>query len=353
VAQVLPRRVASINMAETERERIFGFLIAILSGGLQGLAMNLVSYVTHQAETGKRVRTACELRIVDAIAFVTYLASGLMLNASFANGNPVAVGNATATATTLLCNMLMQACLGITHYSRSMQAGTWTMVVAVCQMTLTGPSPVGDVEVMALLSRWMAQAWCVALLFIGVAAAAGIFATRRQPSESMCKIFTWSVLLSITGCISDYASSFFGLLSGGLLAFAVGLWLVAGAGDTMLDVKVPAYCNVAVFAPLNTCVRQVLNLITGIFIWEDYKRVKSLPTYISTFLLCALSVYLTSEHSTESPVVAPQASPETPRRKAETPRIPRTPRVLAAERLVAPSPSLRLPSRALMSQGGC
>merc|ERR1719296_260670 len=63
-----------------------------------------------------------------------------------------------------------------------------------------------------------------------------------------------------------------------------------------LSSKAPAYCEASTYVPLQLCVQLTLNMLTGMFIWKDHKRMKYVAPYMADFALALLSVYLAADN---------------------------------------------------------
>lgn len=220
------------------------------------------------------------------------------MNASYVAGLPVAMGTAAKTTTTVMGNMILQERLGIARYTRAMRIGTWMLVISICQMVRVGPRPRGDdVDALVVASSRPSQAWSAALLLIVVAAAVGVHVTRGNPARSSTKIFLWSLLMGDLGCLTDNLSVFFGLLTGQELAIVVVCFSALASWQMWISVKAPTRCDAAVYAPMQVCCELMLKMLTGMLMWGDSKRVRSLPIYILTFVFSFLGIILVSDTS--------------------------------------------------------
>lgn len=274
-----------------------GLFLAVGTGCFYAASANLVSYVAHQAHAyGRQYSRAC-LWCVDIVAFAGYVVGGLIVTAAYAVGNPaVAVTNATMVGTNLLANMILQCALGITRYSKSMRVGTFMFLLANFHLANDGPSERGVVDVGEILGTRHALKWFTLMGAVFVASSIGMFTFRHEKMQSMPKILSWSVMISILGMGTDNVASSFGLLKGWTLISVLAAYAVVSVFTLMASSKAPAVCEAAVYVPLQLCCQLILNMATGIVIWKDNRRVANLPTYLADFVLAVLSVYLASDN---------------------------------------------------------
>lgn len=280
-----------------EVEFPLGLCLAIVTGCLYAAAANLVSYVTHEAKFSGKERSKRALFFVDVIAFIGYVVGGLIITVAYASGSPaVPVTNATMVATNLVANMFLQKGLGITHYTKSMRGGTWTFLIAVAHMAYDGPSARGEVDVAALMARRQSVAWFAVLGVLMVLSLCVMQLYRNDEMDSMRKIFAWSMLISIMGSGTDNVASTFGLLQDWLLFTVMGAYGLVSLFLLMLSSKAPAYCEASVYVPLQLCCQMLLNMLTGMIVWQDQDRTEHIFPYLLDFMLAAMSVYLASDN---------------------------------------------------------
>lgn len=274
-----------------------GLMLSVGTGCFYAAAANLVSYVTHQELAHSRQYSKRYLLCVDIIAFAGYVVGGLIITAAYACGNPaVPVVNSCMVATNLLANMFLQCALGITRYTKSMRVGTFMFLLAVFHLSKDGPTERGEVDVGAALGTPHAMKWFTLMGALFVVSFFGMIALRNEPMQSMPKILSWSVFISILGMGTDNVASSFGLIEGLLLMGVMGAYAVVSVITLMASSKAPAVCEAAIYVPLQLCCQLCLNMATGLVIWEDAKRIPSPNEYLADFVLATMAVYLASDN---------------------------------------------------------
>lgn len=271
-----------------------GPVLAVVAGILGGSAANIASYFATLEKRSGQQQAGSRRCLVDLGVVVISVVSGLTGTVAFASGGPVAVLNAITVATTLLVNMVMQIVLGISYYNKDMRIGTFIFLVAVYQLAHLGPSPRGDIDIVATLSKPLAVGWIVSIFAMMACSGVAVYATLSMGPENIVKIFVWSLLLSTLGVLTNNGASLFGMLKGVYLGAAFIIYGLVSVVVIFLSAKGPALCEAAVFVPMNLCLVMVLNMVTGFLVWEDGERLNDKNPYIATFLICLFSVYITS-----------------------------------------------------------
>jgi len=282
-------------MDDHEAASNLGLVLAVGTGTLYAASANLVSYVAHKEVLEGPTLSKCQHTLVETVAFCGYVVGGLMVTAAYACGTPVPIANATMVATNLVANMIMQWNLGITMYNKSMRVGTLIFLIAVFQLCHVGPAPRGKVDVKAYFSEPEAEAWFVTLAVFFVLSLLGTLATQNEPMQSWQKIASWACLIGIMGSGTDNGASTFGLLEGWVLYAALLTYCLVSFVLLLLSSRAPGVCEASVYVPLQLCLQLVLNMITGFLVWRDNERLEDIGVYLSTFALCLLGVYLTSD----------------------------------------------------------
>jgi hypothetical protein len=272
--------------------------LAMLAGVLYALAANVVSYFADRIrKTGQPLSQKQQLAI-DVGAFCTFVVGGLISTAAYAMGDPVPFLQGTLVATNLLLNMVLQVCLRISLYTKSMRIGTiLVFVVVVFQLAYVGPEPrPTDINAMDYFSKTSAILWFLALGSCTIVASFGVYYTRNASTDSFTKIFLWALLIAAIGSGTDNAASTFGNISGFVLYAALVAYALVSVVVLLLSSKAPALCDANTYVPLQLSLQLFLNMITGLLVWQDNDRMqgKPLQPYFATFVVIVLGVYVAS-----------------------------------------------------------
>jgi len=198
--------------------------------------------------------------------------------------------------------MVLQQALGIKKYSWSMQACTWSMVVIICQMASVSPDARGKINVREVLSSLSAQVWCTSVICMWVVLAWGTYLSSNRKRRDRMKILTWALHSSMLVVITDNLTSFVGLFASWQVVIAAGVMMPLLLLQVWLFVRVPSHCDIVIYVPVFMCFQMFFNMLSGIFIWRDQERMVEgqFPMYLSTFLLCSITIFILSQSDSES-----------------------------------------------------
>jgi len=269
-----------------------------MCGTLYALAANAVSYSADRSKKTGVALSGKQQFALDMGAFCTYLVGGLLSTVAYATGDPVPLLQGALVATNLLLNMAFQICLGISVYTKPMRIGTLMIfVIVMFQLAEVGPNPRGDdVNIMAMFSKPPATMCFIILGTLMLLSGLGVGFTRNQPPKSFTKVFMWSLHIGVMGSGTDNVASAFGIISGFLLYAVFAAYGLLSVYILGMSARAPGVCDASTYVPLQLSLQLLLNMITGIFVWEDLDRMngKSVQSYIVTFLVIILGVYVAS-----------------------------------------------------------
>mmetsp|Transcript_17777 Transcript_17777/g.32184 ORF Transcript_17777/g.32184 Transcript_17777/m.32184 type:complete len:423 (-) Transcript_17777:114-1382(-) len=207
---------------------------------------------------------------------------------------PVSIVGPVFFASQMVVNMAVFGCLtGLEKFSKEMRVGTWIVVMGVFLIIVNGPQEQDDQDINELITRWYALVWSGVLL-TGMAVSSVFMAlgVNRYKSEYMRS----AILLVARGCalsVNFTVSKPFSMKPGFPM---VMVWLafkiVSGAVYAIAIIIQSTAVTQSIFVPLNTSVTLLLNAITGIIIWEDWRVVNSWLGYVCAFILLVLGIYL-------------------------------------------------------------
>lgn len=194
---------------------------------------------------------------------------------------------------TLLSNMLIfGAILGLEFFTKNMQVGTYVIVCAVILLPVVGPTIQEDQDIGELFKHWYASAWFSMLLL--AMSITGILLMKDITRYSM-PVRTAILLVvrasSISVNLTVSRSFVLGISEAVFILFLV-IKIVSGAVYTYAIVVQSTAVDQARFVPLNTTTIIVVNALTGIIIWEDWKVMQSWYGYACVFCLLGLGVDL-------------------------------------------------------------
>ncbi len=188
---------------------------------------------------------------------------------------------------TLLSNMLIFGLLG-ERFTKNMRVGTHVIVVAVILLPVVGPDIQEGQDISILFRRWYSIAWftllLVACMLTGILLVLDISKYKMNVRVVVLLIARAS---SISVNLTVSRAFILGLNDTVMLTFII-IKLLSGSIYTYGIVVQSFTVEQATFVPLNATTIILVNALTGIIIWEDWRVVSSWYGYICIFVLLGL-----------------------------------------------------------------
>lgn len=189
---------------------------------------------------------------------------------------------------TLLSNMMIFGLLG-ERFTKNMRVGTYVIVVAVILLPMVGPDIQEGQNISSLMSHFYSIAWFVVLLV--ACAVTGLLLLVCDISQYQIRYRVAILLVARAASISvnlTVSRAFVLGLNDALLAAFIIIKVVSGAIYTYAIVVQSVTVEQASFVPLNATTIIIVNALTGIVIWEDWRVVSSWYGYGCIFILLGL-----------------------------------------------------------------
>jgi len=187
--------------------------------------------------------------------------------------------------------------LGLENLSREMQVGTYVIVVSTILLPIVGPGIQNGQNAQYLLSKPYAIIWAFVLLGCMISSSIYVFSllpfTKISKQKMWVKFMVLLIARSTCFTLNLTASRVFILKPGiALIIMSIIIKIVSGAIYTWAIVVQSTEVVQSKFVPLNATCLMLLNAVTGIIIWEDWRVIESWTGYVCVFLLLALASYL-------------------------------------------------------------
>merc|ERR1719384_82900 len=135
-----------------------------------------------------------------------------------------------------------------------------------------------------------------AMIFIGmwVFSAMLILRVRTLPNTSSLKIMAWALHIACWGAFTDNWAKINGTFDpAGTMYWVLFLpYVPTGMVVMMLSVAAMAATDVALYVPANLCLQLILNVLSGLFFWDEAGRIPSMLSYVVGYVICILAVYI-------------------------------------------------------------
>lgn len=188
---------------------------------------------------------------------------------------------------TLLSNMLIFGVLG-ERFTKNMRVGTHVIVVAVVLLMVVGPDVQEDQDFDLLFRHWYSIIWFTILL-LGSAITGVLIMLDVSKYSMSSRVIILLIARAASVSVNLTVSRAFILgPNNTILLFFVVIKLVTGVIYTFSIVVQSYTVEQARFVPLNATTIIVVNAITGVVIWEDWKVVSSWFGYSCIFVLLGL-----------------------------------------------------------------
>lgn len=188
---------------------------------------------------------------------------------------------------TLLSNMMIFGLLG-EKFTKNMRVGTHVIVIAVILLPVVGPDIQEGQDISALMKHSYSITWFVMLLVAcSISGLLLLCDLSKFPMKRRVAILLVARASSISVNLTVSRAFILGLNDVVLLTFIV-IKVVSGAIYTYAIVVQSFTVEQASFVPLNATTIIVVNALTGVIIWEDWRVVASWYGYISIFVLLGL-----------------------------------------------------------------
>ena len=230
---------------------------------------------------------------------------------------PVSIAIPVQTGSQLLFNVIaMGIVLKMRAFNKAQRTGTYVVFFSVLSLIDAGPDTQDGQDVMELLSHPVASAWSIFVSISLVSAAIGTIQLLRHENEARRADQDRQDENEENDMTNYYRKdSFFVLLAGVTLSnvamatsgkalssvrgfqFVVAFtyYLVSSLLGLVFSVTSATACDQGFFTPACSVALVVVNFLTGLIIWEDWRVMDTWVGYICACLLMCCGVYLLAE----------------------------------------------------------
>lgn len=191
---------------------------------------------------------------------------------------------------TLLSNMSIVGMLR-EPFTKNMRVGTLVIVLSVVLLPSVGPTPQEDQNIRQLVwNHWYAQIWLLGLMAASAITGLLLVLDIRRYSSATTRVIILLVCRASSLAVNLTVSRSFILSPTGpeLLGLVI-IKLVSGSIYTSaIVVQSLAHIEQSRFVPVNATLIILVNAMTGILVWEDWRVVQSWLGYGCVFCLLGL-----------------------------------------------------------------
>lgn len=229
------------------------------------------------------------------------IAAGMSIVGSFYG--PVSIAVPVQTGSQLLFNVAaMGIVLNMRAFDKAQRTGTYVVFFSVLSLMDVGPGLQDGQDVMVLLSETNALVWSTILsLAMVIAAIFTVPLLRKDSGASEPSFFerhsflTLTIGVTVSNVGMATSGKTLGILTGTEFAIAAVYYVVASLLGLIFSIVSATSCDQGIFTPLSSVALIIVNMITGIIIWEDWKVIDTWLGYMCACMLMCCGVYLLAE----------------------------------------------------------
>ena len=268
--------------------------LSACGGCLEVVSTMCLAYPEFRKKRGATYSDLHDKLMTVANLLLMLLASGFyVLGQSYGS---VSLAVPTIMASKLLCNLvLMGAILRMDEFSREQQVGVYCIVCAILTLPEIGPSDQDCLDGQSLVSQPMAVAWEIIMFAATVACIAGmvVLARRVETPPVSVSLLTYVTAQVVSAVINASASKMFTMdIPAALLGTAFGLAIVCAAVNVISLMLAAKHVDQGVFIPFTTSSTLIVNMITGLIVWEEWRVIETWMAYIIVHLIMVLGICL-------------------------------------------------------------
>ena len=272
--------------------------LSALGGLLEVISTMCLAYPEYRAKMGKPYSACAQKLLLLANLALMGIASLLYIVGSWFG--PVSLSVPTVMVSKLLGNMaIMGAVLKMSDFPKEQQVGTFCIACAILTLPDVGPSDQEGQDAVGLVSQPIAIIWTVLLMAATIACCVGMVglarrAKRQRPASNGVSLAVYVTAQVTSAVIGTSVSKMFALASPAVLAVLLVLAVFFAAINVVSLILAAKAVDQAIFVPMQTCATLLVNMATGLLVWEDFKVVTAWGAYISVHAIMMLAIYLLS-----------------------------------------------------------
>ena len=266
--------------------------LSAVGGILEVFATALLAYADAKDKVGQTF-SPCRQRLALVGNLVLQILASIVGNLLAPWFGPVSLVGPFFLGAQLLANMIVYGFfLGLEAFSKDMKIGTYVTVISASLLPVVGPTAQSDQDVLDLMSRLYSLIWSGILVGGMIVSLAFLPCLRKFTRETprfavllVARSTAFTVNLTVSKLMVAnptflylIVSIVLKVLSGGVMTFAIVVQSTA--------------VKQSKFVPINASCIMIVNALTGIIIWEDWRVVQSWLGYVAVFILMILGNFL-------------------------------------------------------------
>lgn len=268
--------------------------ITVCAAFLEVASTMVLAYPEHKAKQRGEPQSSQRARLQVAANVVVMLSAVALYTVGSWYG-PVSISVPAAMAGKLMWNLIsLWPILRMQIFSKEEQTGTFIMICSIVALPGVGPSDQPDLDIIARLSSPESVAWLMLLSVATLAACGGMFSIYRGLTDEGPRA-NYAILLTAqvtTAVLGTSVGKTFALVSGWNLFLAIVLNGVIGVVNLLSMQLAATKTDQGLFVPLQSITTLVVNMITGLIVWQDWRTIVSATSYVAVYFLMFLGTYI-------------------------------------------------------------
>ena len=221
-----------------------------------------------------------------------------MLIASFAYifgswFGPVSLSVPTVMVSKLLFNLIiMGLVLKMEKLNKDQIVGTFCIACAILTLPDVGPTDQPDLDVIELIKKPHSVLWTIALSIATVACCVGmvVLARRPEPAPMWVNLTIYVMAQVVSAVMSTSVSKMFPLVGGATLLVMLALAGIFALINVVSLILAATAVDQGLFVPATVMATIVVNLATGLIIWEDWRVIDKWRAYLMVHVIMRLGI---------------------------------------------------------------
>jgi hypothetical protein len=289
--------------------------LMVMSGALRVAGTMALAYPDHKARLNGELLQPIKKRLLIAVHILLLTgAAGLGILGTIYG--PVAIAVPVQTGSQLILNILaMGLVLQMRSFDKIQRTGTYIVSLSILLLMDVGPAPQDAQNIERLLSSPAAIVW-ILLVNAGLTLASvktiqffriqrghqnensDLYRSSTRIGESDDNTRMFLILLAgvtLSNATMATSGKCLGFFRGGAFVAAAVYYTISAILGLLFSITSSTFCDQGVFTPACAAALILVNLFTGIIIWEDWKVVHAWVGYLCAVLLMCCGVYLLAD----------------------------------------------------------
>lgn len=273
--------------------------LSAFGGFLEVVSTMCLAYPEFKKKSGKHFSKAATRGLLVANLALMGIASVAYIVGSWFG--PVSLSVPTVMVSKLLFNLgVMGSVLKMQKFTKAQKVGTYCIATAIITLPDVGPSEQPGQDALALVAEPVAIAWTAVLTVASVGCCVGMAVLerrrKRKPDEpAASERVELAVFVTAQVCsavVGTSVSKMLALVDASYIPALIAIAIAFAAINVVSLMLAAKVVDQAVFVPATILGTLVVNLATGLIIWQDWRVISRWVAYFAVHLVMFLGISL-------------------------------------------------------------